>query len=166
MSQIWDFSRPLDPDGTVPGVSGHSLLMDRVSRLVGEHAIDAVYVIRRKRYHWPVVVGLCALGAVVGLLLPVAPWFFAPSLAFVGMGLGMNLRTHWRLIARTASRLLLLDASSIDARPTAVANGLRVDGVTITPHRFWVTLRLDGAAHTMTRHHLPRLERMLDQPGG
>lgn len=164
MSQIWEVSRPFDSAGTVPGVSGHSLLMDRVSRLAGEHAIDAVYVIRRKPFHWPVVVGLAALGAVVGLLIPVAPWFFAPSLAFVGMGLGMNLRTHWRLIARTASRLLLVDASSVDARPTAIANGLRADHVAITPHRFWVTLRLDGVAHTMTRHHLPRLERMLDQP--
>ncbi len=143
-------------------MSGHSLLMDRVSRLADEHVIDAIHVVRRKPFHWPVVIGLAALGAAIGLLIPVAPWFFAPSLAFIGMGLGMNLRTQWRMIARTSSRLLLLDASSVNARPTAVVTGLRIDQVVVTPHRFWATLTIGGVAHTMTRGHLGRLQRMLD----
>jgi hypothetical protein len=144
-------------------MSGHALLLDRVTRLVDEHAIDALHVIRRKPYHWPVVVGLTLLGAALGLLVPVAPWFFAPALAFIGMGLGMNLRTQWRMIVRTPSRLLLLDASSVNARPTSVAGGLRIDQLTVTPHRFWVTLTLGGVDHTMTRAQLPRLQRMLDR---
>ncbi len=145
-------------------MSGHALLLDRVTRLVDEHAIDALHVIRRKPHHWPVVIGLTIVGAVAGLLAPVAPWFFAPALAFVGMGLGMNLRTQWRMVVRTPSRLLLLDASSVNARPTSVAAGLRADQIRITPHIVWVTLELHGVDHTMTKAQLPRLQRMLDLP--
>jgi hypothetical protein len=147
-------------------MSGHAQLLDRVARLADEHVIDAIHVVRRKRFHWPVVIGLTLLGTAAGLLVPVAPWFFAPSLAFVGMGLGMNLRSQWRVVARTSSRLLLLDASSVDARPTAVANGLRIEQLTVTPHRFWATMTIDGRPHIMTRQHLPRLQRMLDLPPG
>lgn len=142
-------------------MASHTKLLDQVSRLADEHAIDAVYVIRRKQFHWPVVIGGLVLGAVAGLLMPHGWWFWAPSLAFVGMGFGMNVTTDFRLLARTASRVLLLDASRVNAKPTRVATGVGTGQVEVLPRVLWADVTIRAEAHVMARHQVARLERML-----
>ena len=54
----------------------HTRTLDRAGRLADELVVDALFIVRRKRWHWPaVIVGLMlgtALGAAIGQPLAVA----------------------------------------------------------------------------------------------
>ena len=143
------------------GVSSHTRTLDRIGRLADERAVDALLIIRRKPWHWPVVtIGLIG-GAAVGLLAPSHQWFFVLSGAIIGGGLGMNIGTDFRCIARTPTRVLLLDSSRVNARPVRVVRAIAPTEVHPEPARITVNLGIDGEAHVMARQQLPRLERML-----
>ena len=77
------------------------------------------------------------------------------------MGFGMNITTDFRLLARTASRVLLLDASRVNAKPTRVATGVGTGQVEVLPRTLWADVTIRAEAHVMARHQVARLQRML-----
>ena len=120
---------------------------------------------RRKRWHWPLVIGGLILGLALGLLLGIgigkAVWFFAMSGAIVGGGLGMNIGTDFRFIARTPSRVLLLDSSRVSAHPTRLVKAVAPERVRADAALISANLYIDDEPHVMARQHLNRLRRML-----
>jgi hypothetical protein len=149
----------------VRAVSSHTRTLDQVARLAGETVVDALFIVRRKRLHWPLVTAGLILGTVFGIGLGLAvdrgAWFFAVSGAIVGGGLGMNIGTDFRFIARTPSRVLLLDSSRVSAHPTRLVKSVSPGHVHAEPAAVTATLFIDDEAHVMARQHLTRLERML-----
>jgi hypothetical protein len=146
-------------------MSSHTRTLDQVARLVDETVLDALFIIRRKRWHWTLVavgaaIGLAA-GAALGEGLGRGTAFFAASGAIVGGGLGMNIGTDFRFIARTPSRVLLLDSSRVSAYPTQLVKSVAPDRVRYEPAIVSANLSIDGEAHVMARQHITRLQRML-----
>ncbi|MBI4934960.1 MAG: hypothetical protein HY828_13850 [Actinobacteria bacterium] len=144
-------------------MSSHTRTLDQIARLADDTVVDALFIVRRKPWHWPlvalgIVVGL-AVGLVVGMAIGQAVWFFALSGVIVGGGLGMNVGTDFRFIARTPSQMLLLDSSRVSAHPTRVVK--TVNAVRVEPAVVSADLYLDEELHVMARQHLTRLERML-----
>lgn len=144
-------------------MSSHTRTLDQIARLADDTVVDALFIVRRKRWHWTlvafgVVVGL-ASGVVLGMAIGQAVWFFALSGVIVGGGLGMNIGTDFRFIARTPSRMLLLDSSRVSAHPTRVVK--TVQSVRVEPAVVSADLYLDEELHVMARQHMARLERML-----
>ncbi len=136
-------------------------MLDRAGRLADEPVVDAIFIVRRKPWHWPAV----AIGTVIGFLIGFGatgqPGFFAFAGALVGFGLGMNIGTDFRFIARTPTRVLLLDSSRVIAKPTHLVAAVQPDAVVATPRIVSADLTIDGERHVMARHQMPRLERML-----
>jgi hypothetical protein len=150
---------------TVRTVSSHTRTLDQVARLADETVVDALFIVRRKRLHWflvgtGVIVGTVA-GLAVGLAVDRGAWFFAVSGAIVGGGLGMNIGTDFRFIARTPSRVLLLDSSRVSAHPTRLVKAVAPARVHAERAIVTADLFIDDEAHVMARQHLTRLERML-----
>jgi hypothetical protein len=146
-------------------VSSHTRTLDQVARLADETVLDALFIIRRKRWHWTMVgvgmaLGILA-GAALGERLGNGTAFFAASGAIVGGGLGMNIGTDFRFIARTPSRILLLDSSRVSAHPTRVVKPVAPERVSYEPALVSANLSIDGEAHVMARQHITRLDRML-----
>ena len=142
-------------------MSGRAWLLHQATEVAGEPVTGAVYLVRHKPFHWPVVIAVAAVGAWLGTLMPIAPLFFVGAFALIVMGLGMNVRTQWRLVVR-GSRLLLVDASPVDARPVRIAAELQPDDVQVVRRRpLWATVTVQGAPHTVARHHVAPLLRML-----
>jgi hypothetical protein len=144
-------------------MSSHTRMLDQIARLADDTVVDALFIVRRKRWHWPLValgmvVGL-ALGIVLGMAIGRAVWFFALSGVIVGGGLGMNIGTDFRFIARTPSRVLLLDSSRVSAHPTRLVKA--VNRVRVEPALVSADLYIDDELHVMARQHIARLERML-----
>jgi hypothetical protein len=146
-------------------MSSHTRTLDQIARLADDTVVDALFIVRRKRWHWPLValgmvVGLAA-GIVLGLAIGRAVWFFALSGIIVGGGLGMNIGTDFRFIARTPSRVLLLDSSRVSAHPTRLVKSVPPDRVRAVPALVSADLYIDDELHVMARQHVTRLERML-----
>jgi hypothetical protein len=65
----------------------HTRTLDRAGRLADELVVDALFIVRRKRWHWPAVIVGLMLGTALGAIgQPLAVAF----LALIGGGLGMN----------------------------------------------------------------------------
>jgi hypothetical protein len=146
-------------------MSSHTRTLDQIARLADDTVVDALFIVRRKRWHWPLVavgmvVGL-ALGIVLGLAIGRAVWFFALSGVIVGGGLGMNIGTDFRFIARTPSRVLLLDSSRVSAHPTRLVKAVAPSRVRVEPALVSADLYIDDELHVMARQHMARLARML-----
>jgi hypothetical protein len=146
-------------------MSSHTTTLDQIARLADDTVIDALFIVRRKRWHWPLVIGGLVVGLTLGLLLGIAigkaAWFFAMSGAIVGGGLGMNIGTDFRFIARTPSRVLLLDSSRVSAHPTRLVKAVAPERVRADAALISANLYIDDEPHVMARQHLTRLRRML-----
>jgi hypothetical protein len=146
---------------TVPEMSAHTRTLDHIGRLADERPVDALFIIRRKPWHWPVVgVGLLG-GAALGLLAPSHQWFFVISGAIIFGGLGMNIGTDFRFIAATPTRVLLLDSSRVIAKPIRLVKAVPPSAVTASPAGVATNLDIDGELHVMARQQRPRLDRIL-----
>ena len=142
-------------------MSARTRALDQVGRLVGEPPLDTLFIVHRRRWHWPAV----AIGFAVALVASLAvgaPWFLALPIAGIGGGFGMNAGTDFRFIARTPTRLLLLASSRVIAKPTRVIRELAPAQVSMTGRWFTRTLLLDGEPHVMATQQAPRLDRMCD----
>ena len=137
----------------------HTRTLDRAGRLADELVVDALFIVRRKRWHWPaVIVGLMlgtALGAAIGQPLAVA------FLALIGGGLGMNVGSDFRFIARSPTRVLLYESSRVIGLPTELVRPVRPDEVSYAPSGPAMHLTVGGEVHVMARQHAARLRRML-----
>jgi hypothetical protein len=142
-------------------VSAHTRTLDRIGRLAEERPVDALFIIRRKPWHWPVVALGVLGGAALGLLAPSHQWFFVLSGAIIFGGLGMNVGTDFRFIASTPTRVLLLDSSRVIAKPVRLVKALAPSSVHATPAGVATNLDIDGEPHVMARQQQTRLERML-----
>ncbi len=146
-------------------MSSHTRTLDQIARLADDTVVDALFIVRRKRWHWPLVaagmVAGLALGIVLGMAIGKAVWFFALSGVIVGGGLGMNIGTDFRFIARTPSRVLLLDSSRVSAHPTRLVKAVAPSRVRVEPALVSADLYIDDELHVMARQHMTRLERML-----
>ena len=141
-------------------MSMQSRTLDKASRLADELVVDALFIVRRYPWHWPgvaagLVVGFTAGWAITGFgFLP-----FAAS--FVCGGLGMNIGSDFRFIARTPTRLLLMDSSRVIGLPTSVLREFDPAKVTVTSAGPAMHLLAGGQVHAMARQHTERLQRML-----
>lgn len=142
-------------------MSAHTRTLDRIGRLADERPVDALFIIRRKQWHWPVVVIGVLGGGALGLLAPSHQWFFVLSGAIIFGGLGMNIGTDFRFIAATPTRVLLLDSSRVIAKPIRLVKSVAPAAVHTTPAGVATNLDIDGEAHVMARQQHARLERML-----
>ena len=137
----------------------HTRTLDRAGRLADELVVDALFIVRRKRWHWPaVIVGLmvgAALGAAIGQPLAVA------FLALIGGGLGMNVGSDFRFIARSPTRVLLYESSRVIGLPTELVRPVHPDEVSYAPSGPAMHLTVGGEVHVMARQHAARLRRML-----
>ena len=140
-------------------MSARTRVLDQVGRMVGEVPLDTLFIVHRRRWHWPAVSVGCAVALVVSLAVG-APWVLAIPIAGIGAGFGMNVGTDFRFIARTPTRLLLLASSRVIAKPTRVLKELRPAAVTVEGRGFTRTLLLDGEPHVMAAQHTLRLDRM------
>lgn len=140
------------------GLSGE--LVMQAERVVDERVLDAVHLVRLRRFHWPVVLSCALVGAGIGSLAE-ARWYFVPALALVGMAVGMHLRTQFRLVVRTASRVVLVDASMVDASPRRVVAELTPAEVGLHIGRFWSTVTVLGQRHHTPARHARRIAAML-----
>ena len=132
----------------------------QAERVVDERVLDAVHVVRLRRFHWPVVVACALVGAGIGSLTA-ARWYFVPALTLIGVALGMHLRSQFRLVVRTASRVLLVDASMVDASPKRVVAELAPHQVSFRTGRLWSHVTMDGHRHHTPTQHARRIEAML-----
>lgn len=132
----------------------------QAERLVDERVLDAVHVVRLRRFHWPVVVTLALAGADLGSLAE-ARWYFVPALTLLGAAVGMHLRSQFRLVVRTASRVLLVDASMVDASPKRIVSELASEQVAVRLGRLWSHVTVDGQRHHTPTQHARRIEAML-----
>lgn len=142
----------------------HSRTLDRAGRLAGELVVDALFIVRRKPWHWPVVATGTLAGTVVGLVvgavtgLPVLAGVFG---ALIGCGLGLNIGSDFRFIARSPSRVLLYESSRVVGLPTELVRSVDPADVSAVPSGPAMCLTVAGEAHVMARQHAGRLQRML-----
>jgi hypothetical protein len=142
-------------------MSAHTRTLDQIGRLADERAVDALFIIRRKPWHWPVVAVGVLGGAALGLLAPSHQWFFVLSGAIIFGGLGMNVGTDFRFIAATPTRVLLLDSSRVIAKPIRLVKAVPPSAVLASAAGVATNLDIDGEMHVMARQQHTRLERML-----
>jgi hypothetical protein len=142
-------------------MSSQTRTLDRAGRLADERVVDALFIVRRKPWHWPVVLAGAVTGFLIGFAITGTAGFFAFSGALIGFGLGMNIGTDFRFIARTPTRVLLIDSSRVIARPTHLVKAVAPERVTWRTRIVSADLDIDGEAHLMARQQIPRLQRML-----
>jgi hypothetical protein len=146
---------------TVRSMSAHTRTLDQIGRLADERPVDALFIIRRKPWHWPVVAVGVLGGAALGLLAPSHQWFFVLSGAIIFGGLGMNIGTDFRFIASTPTRVLLLDSSRVIAKPIRLVKSVPPSAVVARAAGVATNLVIDDELHVMARQQHARLERML-----
>lgn len=145
-------------------MSMQSRTLDRAGRLAGELVVDALFIVRRKPWHWPVVAAGAAIGLVLGLFigsLAALPAFGASFGTLIGAGLGLNIGSDFRFIARSPSRVLLYESSRVVGLPTELARVVDPAQVTYAPSGPALHLTIGGEVHVMARQHAERLQRML-----
>ena len=141
-------------------MSMQSRTLDKASRLADELVVDALFIVRRYPWHWPgVAVGL-VLGFVGGYGIT-GLGFLPFAASFVCGGLGMNIGSDFRFLARTPTRLLLMDSSRVIGLPTSVLREIDPAKVTVTSAGPAMHLFAGGQVHAMARQHTERLQRML-----
>ena len=138
----------------------HSRTLDRAGWLADELVVDALFIVRRKRWHWTAVAIGVALGMVGGAAVDEAV-IGTPGLFTVFGGLGLNAGSDFRFIGRTPTRLLLFRSSHIIGLPTKLIGEVAVDTVTFAPSGPALRLMIAGERHVTARQHADRLARML-----
>ena len=146
-------------------MSMHSRTLDRAGRLADELVVDALFIVRRKPWHWTAVAVGVAAGMVGGAAVDEAvigtPGLFTVFGVLIGGGLGLNAGSDFRFIGRTPTRLLLFRSSHIIGLPTKLIGEVAVDTVTFAPSGPALRLMIAGERHVMARQHADRLARML-----
>jgi hypothetical protein len=142
-------------------MSMHSRTLDRAGRLADELVVDALFIVRRKPWHWPVVAVGLVTGFAAGWAATGSPGFVAFAFAFVSAGLGMNIGSDFRFIARSPTRVLLYESSRVIGLPTELVRSLDPAAVHCSPAGPALHLAIDGERHVMARQHATRLQRML-----
>ena len=146
-------------------MSMYSRTLDRAGRLADELVVDALFVVRRKPWHWPAVAfglaGGFAGGFAIGLVAVGNPGLLAMFGALIGGGLGMNAGSDFRFIGRSPTRVLLFESSRVIGLPTELVRQVRPDEVTFRSSGPAVQLRIGEELHVMARQHAERLQRML-----
>ena len=142
-------------------MSMYARTLDRAGRLADELVVDALFIVRRKRWHWPAVAAGLAVGFAVGLVAVGRPGIVAVFAALIGGGLGMNAGSDFRFIARSPTRVLLFESSRVIGLPTQLVRQVRPDEVTYRSSGPALQLRIGGEQHVMACQHAERLQRML-----
>jgi hypothetical protein len=143
----------------------HSRTLDRAGRLADELVVDALFIVRRRRWHWTAV----AIGVAIGLIGGAAvdsevvgtPGLFTVFGVLIGGGLGLNAGSDFRFIGRTATRVLLFESSRVIGLPTELVGEVAPDRITYTPSGPALRLTINGVRHVTARQHADRLARML-----
>lgn len=145
-------------------MSMQSRTLDRAGRLAGELVVDALFIVRRKPWHWPAVAACALAGLAVGVVVGSVvgmPALAAVFAALIGAGLGLNIGSDFRFIARSPSRVLLYESSRVIGLPTELVRSVRPEDVRAVPAGPAMRLTVAGEAHVMARQHHARLQRML-----
>lgn len=135
-------------------------ILARASHVVGEPVLDTVFVVRNRRGHRLIAVTGLVLGVLLGTV-PFGGW--SPMLAIgivAGGGLGLNLGTDFRFLARTAGRLVVLESSRAAAWPVATAGDVDPEALRTERRGVWLTMQIGGEPHWTARSHHARVERM------
>jgi hypothetical protein len=145
-------------------MSMHSRTLDRAGRLADELVVDALFIVRRKPWHWPAVALGVAIGGVTGFALDAS--IGSPGLAtalgvLIGGGLGLNAGSDFRFIGRSPTRVLLFESSRIIGLPTKLVGEVAATTVTVASSGPALRLAIAGEQHVMARQHAARLDRML-----
>ena len=142
-----------------------SRTLDRAGLLADELVVDALFIVRRKPWHWTAVALGVALGLIGGQALDNAligsPGLFTAFGVLIGGGLGLNVGSDFRFVGRTPTRVFLFESSRVIGLPTELVREIPVDAVTYAPSGLTVRLTLAGERHVMARQHAERLSRML-----
>ena len=142
----------------------HSRTLDRAGRLADELVVDALFIVRRKPWHWPVVAVGAAIGTAGGFVIDHAvigsTGIFAAFGFLIGGGLGLNAGSDFRFIARSPSRVLLFESSRVIGLPTQLVGSVDPAAVSFAAGPA-LRLTIAGEQHVMARQHAERLQRML-----
>lgn len=142
-----------------------SRTLDRAGRLADELVVDALFIVRRKPWHWTAVALGVALGLIAGQAVDNAligsPGIFTAFGVLIGGGLGLNVGSDFRFIARSPTRVLLFESSRVIGLPTELVREVPIDSVTYSPSVLTLRLMIGWERHVMARQHAERLERML-----
>ncbi|HRB04784.1 MAG TPA: hypothetical protein PLP26_15530 [Ilumatobacteraceae bacterium] len=143
----------------------HSRTLDRAGRLADELMIDALFIVRRKSWHWPAVALGVALGGLVGHAVDSAaigsPGLFVAFGILIGGGLGLNAGSDFRFIGRSATRVLLFESSRVIGLPTELVGEVDASAVHFESSGPALRLTIGYEHHVMARQHAARLRRML-----
>ena len=137
-------------------------ILERASQVAGEPVLDTVFVVRNRRRH-----GLVAVtGLVLGVLAATVPFGGWSPLVVVGVvaggGLGLNLGTDFRFLARTAGGLVVLESSRTAAWPVRSAGPVDANRLHARRRGVWLTMQIGAEPHWMARTHHARVGRMLE----
>ena len=136
-------------------------LLDRASQIIGEQAIDVIFVQNRPKSALAVF-AIVAIPAALGLNLL---WM---ALAGGVAGLGYTALTDYRFIASTPTRLVLLSAVkwSLTARPHEVEGDLQPSDIQLTDKAgINRVVLVKGQQYILSRIFVSRLETMLARSG-
>lgn len=146
-------------------MSMHSRTLDRAGRLADELVVDALFIVRRRTWHWTAVAVGVAAGMAAGVAVDKAvvgsPGLFTVFGVLIGGGLGLNAGSDFRFIGRTPTRLLLFESSRVIGLPTELVREVAADTVTFSASGPGLRLMIGRERHVMARQHADRLERML-----
>ena len=97
-------------------------ILERATQVAGEPVVETVFIVRNRRGH----VAIAVTGLVVGIALGTVPFGGLTAMTAIGVvaggGLGLNLGTHFRFLARTTQRLVVLESSRAAAWPPTSAS--------------------------------------------
>ena len=142
----------------------NSRTLDRAGRLADELVVDALFIVRRKPWHWSAVAVGVAIGLLVGSALDTlarSPGILTAFGVLIGGGLGLNAGSDFRFIGRSATRVLLFESSRVIGLPTELVRELDAATVTFAPSGPALQLTINGERHVMARQHVKRLQRIL-----
>ena len=136
-------------------------ILERATQVAGEPIVETVFIVRNRRGH----VAIAVTGLVVGIALGTVPFGGLTAMTAIGLvaggGLGLNLGTDFRFLARTTQRLVVLESSRAAAWPRAVAGAVDHDRLDATRRGVWLVMHIDGEQHWTARSHHARVARMV-----
>lgn len=128
--------------------------------------IDALFIVRRKPWHWPAVAVGVASGGLVGFAVDRAvigsPGLFLAFGVLIGGGLGLNAGSDFRFIGRSTTRVLLFESSRVIGLPTELVGEVDAAKVSCASSGPALRLTIGTEHHVMARQHAARLRRMLE----
>ncbi len=142
----------------------HSRTLDRAGRLADELVVDALFIVRRKPWHWSAVAAGVAIGGLIGFGFDTVaglPGILTAFGVLIGGGLGLNAGSDFRFIGRSATRIWLFESSRVIGLPTELVGEVDATAVTLASSGPALSLTIDGERHVMARQHAERLQRML-----